>query len=301
MSDVYIERLQECLDERERDGAKIGRPRVAETCSGLDPAAWVIIPRAWGTILGFLTSRGINILTKTDPKYCPLCENGVTLAKRLDDLRKRHMGMSGDFDRLVLETEIRQLHVEKQLARYERHKVSLENQRARIQERVELTKRDPTRAVMYADFVSWFARNGDKIKDLVFVLIRGGRHLRIHNIHWGAGAGCDSYFVVDAVVHILRNTTFLDNILSLDMVSDNGPCFASRRLWYFMSKAFGLSIQWRPHRPGGLRVENLFLTEYHGQSVADGTGMCAAGFYNRVSLENQSTGYPVMAQSCVRG
>jgi hypothetical protein len=198
--------------------------------------------------------------------------------------------MSGNFDRLVLETEIRQL--EKQLARYERHKVSLENQRARIQERVELTKRDPTRAVMYADFVSWFARNGDKIKDLVFVLIRGGRHLRIHNIHWGAGAGCDSYFVVDVVVHILRNTTFLDNILSLDMVSDNGPCFASRRLWYFMSKAFGLSIQWRPHRPGGLRVENLFLTEYHGQSVADGTGMCAAGFYNRVSLENQSTGYP---------
>ena len=292
--DVYVQRMEACLKERSQYGSRIikppGRPSAARECEELDPASWALVPRSWQCICRFLEEQNIHVITKTDPKYCPLCENGVTLEARLSRMREQANEREDDFTRLTIQTELRRL--EKQLERYLRHLASLANQREMIKNRERLTQTINDKAVMYADFISWYARIGLKIRDLALVLIRNGRHLRIHNIHWGPDAGCDTYFVVTVLVHVLTTLRCFDVFEELDIVTDKGPCFTSRRLWNFMSKVHGLSTTWRRSRQSGLKVRNKFLTEYHAQSPADGTGHTAKSLYMRVSLENDATGFP---------
>ena len=296
LCEVYVQRLEECLKERAHNGSRIthraGRPSMAKECAQLDPASWKVVPRSWRCICRFLKEQKITLLSKTDPKYCPLCENGVTLEARISKIREKASSKEDDFECLVLQTELKRL--QKQLARYLRHLASMENQRDMIKQRESLTRNVNDKAVLYADFISWYARLGAKIRDLALVLIRNGRHLRIHNIHWGtdSDAGCDAYFVITVLTHVLSTLKCFDAFEELDLVTDKGPCFTSRRLWNFMSKIHDQSPKWRPNRSSGLKIRNMFLTENHGQSPADGTGHSAKSVYMRVSLENDATGLP---------
>lgn len=293
LTDVCIERVTECRQERMTKGAASalrgeGRPKL--TGSAFDPAKWVIVPRKWTSVTKFLGIQKIKVRSKTDPKNCPICEEGVGLEKRIERLRHKIGGMDDNLDRLVLQNELKTL--EKKLARYNKHTLSLAKQRAKVRKLIEKTKRDPTRALMYMDFISWYAKCSAKIRDLVFVLIRGGVNTNIHNIHWGDGAGCDTYFVVDALTHLFKNTSFLDKILKLHVVSDRGPCFSNPRLWYFESKVHDLIMEWRENRTAPLALKRVFFTEYHGESSADGVGNGAKCAYNWWSLEGQATGWP---------
>ena len=53
--------------------------------------------------------RGVKVLPTTDPKYCPVCENGVKNELRLKRLRGIYKD-DGSFEQLKNYTEILQLH-----------------------------------------------------------------------------------------------------------------------------------------------------------------------------------------------
>ena len=315
LEDVYAEREQVCRLERlargMADAKNVGRVRAtASSRENFDPSTWTIMPRSMCTMFGFLakinhlnapsfglslkglpeTWRGIKILEKTDPKFCPVCETGIAFKLRLAKMKASYAEMDDNLERLELVGKIAKL--EGKVAKYERHLVSLEKDREYISQLVRRARADHTIAILYMDFVSWHARCGDKIRDLALVLLCGKHRTPIHCITWGDGAGCDAHTVVDSLKHMFQHSSLLDGASELHFIHDNGPCFGALRTLYFTSLLHDLTLQWRSSRRNGLRVFTNFLTIYHGGCPSDGSGMCLKCAYNQWTLPSGCTGWP---------
>ena len=291
-----------------------GRPCTKDLRQNFDPSKWTIVPRSWGAITDFLKTfddrekagrdekqqsgtpgkqnkkkwKGITVLTTTDQKSCSLCQFGPTNMKKLEKIEEEIAKSPDNIARMVLESQQHQLR--SKVGAYKRHLESLANQRAYLK-RCELeTLTDETKAVLYRDFVSWYARDGTKVRDLVFVLIRKNKPVYIHNIYWGDEAGCDSYFVVDACDHLFTKVPLLDKVEQLTVGGDHGPCFSSRKTMYWESLVYELTKAARKNRKKGLELLIDFLTSYHAFGRHDGAGMVLKCMHTRWSLENDSTG-----------
>ena len=79
-----------------------------------------------GELFNFPTQwKGVNVLTTTDPKFCPVCENGVKNQLRLKRLRKEYTD-DGSFKMLMVHSEIQ--HLEKKMQEHATHRKSIEVQ-----------------------------------------------------------------------------------------------------------------------------------------------------------------------------
>ena len=108
-----------------------------------DPSTWKLIPRSYKTVMNYLsdldqnsfpeiseehkawpaTWRGVKVLSTTDPKYCPLCENGVRNALRLKRLREIYRD-DDSFEQLKNYQEIARL--EKTMKELREHQEAIE-------------------------------------------------------------------------------------------------------------------------------------------------------------------------------
>ena len=232
----------------------------------------------------------INLLppNKTDAHLCPLCERGYLNAKRFQIIEEQVSSTVLALDDLKLLEEHRVL--QKKVLKLEKHKEQLGHCREYVAELKERVRLDPSRALMFRDFVSWYSANGEKIIDLVFVLYRAdsnGELVRtdIHNIYWGKDGGQTCYFYRDALLHLLTNTSFLQSITKLYISGDHGPAFSGRESVYFESTVHALTEKLQ-NREAGLTLVAAFLTSYHCPNVCDGAGALAKAMHTRHWLEN---------------
>jgi len=324
LTHVFAERQEKYRQERLGHGVDAGlahaqlpqkgRASTAGSRSHFDPGTWELVPRSYKTIIAFLRkvdhtscpsygldhafhSRasggvkwfGISILCTTDPKHCPLCENGIKHRMRLKTIQDLYTNgpQEDSYERLETYAEI--LRLEKALVRYDKHLKSLSVQSEYMRNLERQAANDPTMAIVTADFVAWFARDGDKVRDLVFVIVRQSRITYVHCINWGNTAGCDTYFVADAVKHVLLKTTLFRGISSVHWFSDHGPCFDNARTFYVMSCMHSATAALREDGVG-VEMHTGFKTEYHGAGKADGAGSSACANYSRWSLETGTSG-----------
>ena len=138
---------------------------------------------------------------------------------------------------------------------------------------------DPSIVVVTADFVSWFARDGVKVRDLVLVLLRRKVTTYVHCVNWGNTAGCDMYFVADAVKHVLLRTSLFHGVATMHWFSDHGSCFDNARTFYVMSCMHNATAKLRASG-AGVDVNNGFMSEYHGAGRADDAGAAASAAYS---------------------
>ena len=324
MTHVFAERQEKYRQDRLANGhdadmacmepSKKGRIPTAEARSCFDPGTWELVPRSYRAIMSFLSKvnhesgpsyglthafhsdavggvkwYGISILCTTDPKHCPLCENGIRHRLRLKELEGSHTSDSINETYEGLEAYAEILKLQKKIARYEKHLKSMSVQAAYKKELQRRCEKDPSVIIVTADFVAWFARDGSKVRDLVLVLSRRSRKTYVHCINWGDTAGCDTHFVADAMKHVLLKTTLFRGVSVVHWFSDHGPCFDNARTFYVTSCMHTATAKLRDDGVG-IVMHTGFGTEYHAADVADGAGAAACATYSRWALENQTSG-----------
>ena len=253
-----------------------------------DPANWQIIPRSWPTLKTFMSTitsenttvlkgnkkrqwKGINVIPAKDTHSCPLCDKGPQQKLQLENVRSRLHHDSNLQDSLNNMQEFRSL--TKKVEKYERHLKQVANQRAKTKSLEEECVQDHSKAILWRDFVSWYAQDGTKIKTLVFVLIRKGIPIYVFNVNWNKEYGNDTYFWRDAIEHLCKETSLLDDISTLYISGDHGPHFSSRSCFYYESTLFRQTKSWRQQRKDGLVLRVHFLASYHAFNRCDGAGM----------------------------
>lgn len=287
---------------------KQGRQATKNVRENFDPSTWSLVPRSYKTLMTFLSMvssanslslgfttdialptkwHGIKVIPTTDPKHCPICELGVQQRQRLEALRAKHDGTTETYRDLEAVAEMTKL--EQKVHRFEVHRRAIAIAAAYWKEIERVTMAVPNRFAVTMDFVSWFALNGEKVRDLVLVILSYKFITTVHCINWGNTAGCDTYFVADALKHVFLRSTLFKGATDVDLCSDHGSCFDNPRTFYTMSK---LRLLIRERGDGFLALEphTAFKTEYHGAGRADGAGAAAKGNYNRWSLETGMSG-----------
>lgn len=116
-----------------------GRKDTKAARQRFDASTWKLIPRSYDTLMGYLASidhetfpeiseehkawpakwRGVTVLSTTDPKYCPVCENGAKHELRLKKLRDTYVD-DGSFEQMKNYAEILQL--EKKMEELHEHR-----------------------------------------------------------------------------------------------------------------------------------------------------------------------------------
>jgi hypothetical protein len=294
-----------------------GRVGTQAAKKAFDPKNWRLIPRAYNTLMGYLKYcshetlpgvgemynfpkkwRGVNVLPTTDPKYCPICENGVKHELRLKKLRKIYID-NGTFEMLRVHTEI--LFLERKMKDLATHRTSLEVQKEYRKALERQCHEDKTMCVVTTDFVSFFARDGTKVRDLVFVVYSHLGIMYIHCINWGNTAGCDTHFVADGVRHILLGTSIFKDMKTIHFISDRAACYKSPRTYYILTSLWGLlNILLKVVLDSDMAWDHS--TEYHGAGRADGAGAAIKALYFIWSLWARISGDgPTFVQACNSG
>lgn len=287
---------------------KHGRQATKDVRENFDPSKWSLVPRSYKALMAFLDTvssahspslgfttdkalpakwNGIKVLTTTDPKHCPICEQGVQQKQRLEALRAKHDGTTKTYNDLEAMAEMTKL--ELKVHRFEVHRRAIAIAAAYWKEVERVTMTVPNRFAVTMDFVSWFARDGAKVRDLIFVILAYKLTTTVHCINWGNTAGCDTYFVADALKHVFLKSALFKGATDVDFCSDHGSCFDNIRTFYILSKLRSL-IRERGDGFAHLEPHTAFKTEYHGAGRADGAGAAAKGNYNRWSLKTGMSG-----------
>ena len=252
-----------------------------------DPSTWTIVPRAWKTITHFLAKHvpadkkdlaaknkwnGISILTETHPHTCPLCTEGPTHVKTFEELERSMSTLPNEYESLKVLQEFRIL--ERKVKKYKRHLKQNNVQRENIKViEQECARYGSRKAVLYRDFVSFYAPDGSKVRVLVFVLIKGGKPTYIYNINWRSNGRNDVWTYRDALDHIAQKTSLLDDIDTLYICGDHGPHFSATKCFNYESKMYEQSSKWNKRHGRGLEIELEFLCSYHAMNRCDGAGM----------------------------
>ena len=307
---VFAEREEHCRRERVQQGSQHtrGRPETKHARRDFDPAKWTLVPRSYRVIMGFLLKVshecspslvavvaanlpglpgkwcGINIYPTTDPKHCPICEQGPQHQLRFRVLQNKYGNDGATETYAALEAVAEMSKLKKKIEALEAHRRAIGVQASYWQgvERNVMSARRLYAVTM--DFVSWFSRNGDKVRDLVMVIVFGNMITYAHSINWGGTAGCDTYFVADVLNHVFRRTTLFEGATDVHLSSDRGSCFDNPRTLYVVSLMRRLCRE-RGKEFQAIEPHTNFKVAYHGAGRADGGGVSLKGHCTRWELE----------------
>ena len=217
--------------------------------------------------------RYIKIILEVKGKtHCPVCRDGPSLERKIQELdEKIRMCSQNTREQALLQDQLNAL--VKQQKKYNDHLHKLESDRRYIKRIEEKCRTDPTRAMTYRDFVSWYAPNGNKVRCCVFVVISGEKPLYVFNLQWDKVNGKSDAHAYRAALKHLLTTSILDNVTKLYICGDHGPHFIGRKAVSFESQAYKLVSEWNTRRGTLLVLKCHFLPAYHAFNVCDGAGM----------------------------
>ena len=272
-----------------------GQP-ISKDASVFNPATWVIIPRAYETVMSHIEKLNIHLHTTKDAHECNLCTKGPMIRIKLETLRKDIVEKYGHEDKAPppVRTELHQLKVHDD--KYDTHLKQLVAQRANAKD-IETNLKEH-QGVLYRDFVCSYAIDGTKIMNLVFVYLerRNGaiQQTNIHCISGEVPPSADWYYYADCMTHLIKNCSIFDGITELFVIGDHGPHFIARESFFFESTIFQKSREWRSKRniESGLSIHSHFLCSYHAYNRCDGIGASVKMAALRLALTSGSKGWP---------
>ena len=89
-----------------------------------------------------------------------------------------------------------------------------------IKRKEDKRRRDSKCAMVYRDFVSWYAPNGNKIRCCVFVVMSGDKPLYVFNIQWDKHFGKSDAHAYRAALKHLLTTSILEKVTKLYICGD---------------------------------------------------------------------------------